>query len=124
MKDELEHLVDEGWQLRCGGDGSELHGRVITPDALMVLANGQAMTRDEVVAALRDTPPSASCEIRDLRQVSHGADAAALVHVGIAHRGAGPSVVAMATITHARLDGQWRWSVNSQAPVPDATTSA
>jgi hypothetical protein len=28
MKDELEHLEDEGWHLRCGGTGSELDVRV------------------------------------------------------------------------------------------------
>jgi len=120
MRDELEHLEHEGWHALCTGTGSEFYGRVMTPDGLMVLANGQVMTRDEVVAALHDAPPWASYEISDLRRVGTGPDAAALVYVGTAHRDEGTSVVAAMTSTYVRVDGQWRLAVYTQTPVPGA----
>jgi hypothetical protein len=120
MKDELEHLEHEGWHSLCTGTGSEFYGRVMTTDGVMVLANGQVMTREEVVAALRDAPPWASYEISDLRRVAVGPDATALVYVGTAHRDEGPSIVAAMTSSYVRVDGQWRLALYTQTPVPGA----
>jgi hypothetical protein len=120
MKDELEHLEHEGWHSLCTGTGSEFYGRVMTTDGMMVLANGQVMTREEVVAALRDAPPWASYEISDLRRVAVGPDATALVYVGTAHREQGPSIVAAMTSSYVRVDGQWRLALYTQTPVPSA----
>lgn len=53
---ELEH---EAWQALCtGGDvGAEFYSGLMAAEAVMVLADGSVMRRDEVVAALRDAPP-------------------------------------------------------------------
>ena len=120
MKDELEHLENEGWHSLCTGTGSEFYGRVMTPEGLMVLANGQVMTRDEVVAALRGAPAWASYDIADLRRVPMGPDVTALVYVGTAHRDEGAPVVAAMTSCYVRVDGQWRLALYTQTPVPGA----
>ena len=120
MRDELEHLEREGWHSLCTGTGSEFYGRVMTEDGLMVLANGQVMTRKEIVAALREAPPWASYDIADLRRVPMGPDATALVYVGTAHRDEGAPVVAAMTSTYTRVDGQWRLALYTQTPVPGA----
>ena len=50
--------------------GHEFYGRTMTADGVMVLTNGSVMTRDDVVAALGQSPPWASYEMDDVRVVS------------------------------------------------------
>lgn len=86
--DDLLDLERRGWDSLCAGTGSDFYGRIMTEDAVMVLANGQVMDRDTVVAALASAPTWQRYEIRDPRVVGVGPDAAALVYQATAHRDA------------------------------------
>ena len=67
--DELIELERAGWASLCDGTGDDFYGRTMTPEALMVLADGSVMTRDDVVGALGTAPPWASYEMADIRIV-------------------------------------------------------
>ena len=54
---ELLALERSGWQSLCDGTGSAFYENLMTDDALMLLADGMTMTRDEVADALRYAPP-------------------------------------------------------------------
>jgi hypothetical protein len=116
--DELLTLERAGWDALCSGTADEFYGRLMTPEALMVLANGQVMTRDEVVAALGGSPAWESYEIADPRVVPIGGDAAALVYVGTGRRGAdSPAFVGAMTSVYVRSDGEWKLAVYQQTQV-------
>ncbi len=88
------------------------------PEGVMVLANGQVMTRDEVVEALAQAPPWASFEIDDVRVVPIGAEAASLVYVGTARRDDGDPFVGAMSSTYVRRDGTWKLALYQQTPIP------
>jgi hypothetical protein len=114
--DELIELERAGWESLCAGTGDDFYGRTMTDDAVMVLANGAVMGRDEVVAALGGSPPWASYEMADVRVVPVGDDAAALVYVGTGHRdGAEPFVGVMSSV-YVRRDGEWKLALYQQTP--------
>src|SRR5699024_1857197 len=54
---ELLRLEHRGWQALCDGNGAEFYGAIMTDDAVMILAHGQALDRDAVVASLEHAPP-------------------------------------------------------------------
>jgi hypothetical protein len=89
----------------------------MTADGLMVLANGQVMTREEVVAALGQAPPWAGYELTDVRFVGLGPSAAAIVYTGTAHRAEGdePFVGAMAS-TYVLEGTEWKLALYQQTP--------
>ena len=85
----------------------------------MVLADGQVMDRDEVLAALADAPAWASFELEDARVVAVGDGGAALVYQAKAFRDAdSPPFVAAMTSVYARAAGRWRLVLYTQTPVP------
>ena len=69
----------------CDSIGAEFYDAAMTDDALMILANGETMTRADVVTAL-----AKSGQGRPTSCTTYGsplnADAAAPVYVGVAHR--------------------------------------
>jgi hypothetical protein len=120
IKSELERLERQGWDSLCDGTGSEFYGAMMTEDALMVLANGMTMDRDEVVEALSSAPTWDRYELADLRLVPIAGDAAALTYVGTAHRPSGPPVVAVMSSVYRRdLEG-WKLALYQQTPAPSA----
>ena len=101
------------------GTGGEFYGRVMTANGVMILANGSVMTPDEVVAAPGQSPQWASYEIDDVRTVPVGADAAALLYVGIGHRGGDePSFVGMMASVYIRRGDGWALALYQQTPRP------
>ncbi len=113
---ELEH---RGWQSLCDGTGADFYGRIMTDDAVMVLANGAVMDRSHVVEALEGSPTWAGYDLTDERVVTIGPDAAALVYTGSAHRdGSQPSVVATMSSVYVRTTDGWRLAVYQQTPAP------
>jgi hypothetical protein len=120
LTEELLALERDGWNALCQQRGAELFGDLMTADALMVLANGQVMDRDEVVAALAEAPPWASFELEDARVVVVGAGGAALVYRARAFRdNAEPPFVAAMTSVYSKDDGRWRLVLYTQTPAPD-----
>ena len=118
---ELLRLEQAGWTSLRDGTGSDFFGAIMTPDAVMVLADGSVRDRAGVVAALRDSPAWAAFEIDDERVVPMGPDAAALVYTGRAFRAAGgPAFTATMTSVYVRVHGSWRLAVYQQTPIPEA----
>ena len=109
-----------GWNALCQQRGAELFGDLMTHDALMVLADGQVMDRDEVVEALAEAPPWVSFELEEARVVAVGEGGTALVYRAKAFRDAdSPPFVAAMTSVYARHAGRWRLVLYTQTPVPD-----
>ncbi|MFJ6652624.1 nuclear transport factor 2 family protein [Microbacterium sp. NPDC091313] len=117
---DLLRLENAGWQSLCDGSGGEFYGDVMTEDAVMVLADGQAYDRDRVIASLEDAPAWSAYEITDERFVALGEDAAAFVYRARAFRASGgPPFDAVMSSTYVRDGGRWRLALSQQTPVPD-----
>lgn len=115
--DDLIELEHAGWASLCNGTGGKFYGELMTDDALMVLANGAVMTRDDVVDALEKSPPWSAYEIDDVQIVPVGDDATALVYVGTGHRDeANPPFVGAMTSVYVRRDGDWKLALYQQTP--------
>jgi len=113
-------LERAGWDALCDGTAADFYREVMTPGGLMVLANGQVMTRDQVVDALAASPPWASYQINDPRLVPLGNDAVALVYTGWARRSPSdpPFVGAMSSVYVASPGGDgWRLALYQQTAV-------
>ena len=111
--DDLERLERAGWDALCAGTGSDYYGRLMTEDGVMVLAHGAVLDRDAVAASLDEAPPWTSYTLSDLRRVSLGEDAAALVYHGRATR---PDLefAALMTSCYVCCDDAWRLAVHQQ----------
>ena len=118
VREELLALERRGWDALCGTTGAEVYGELMTPDGLMVLAGGMVMDRDEVVAALRQSPPWGRYEIADARVVPAGEEAAALVYTGRGWRsGEEVPFTAAMTSTYVRTPEGWRLALYTQTPL-------
>ncbi len=116
---ELLTLERRGWDSLCDSTGDEFYGRMMTDDAVMVLANGAVMDRATVVASLGEAAPWRSYEISESRLVSTGPESAALLYLGTARREADePEFVARMSSVYVRLDDEWRLAVYQQTAVP------
>ena len=116
--DELLDMEHAGWASLCNGTASEFYGDVMTDEAVMVLANGTVMTRDEVIQALRDAPPWAAYEIDDVRFVSVGHLDCRRVPGNRTPRRGGTSFVGVMTSIYVERDGHWKLALYQQTPKP------
>jgi hypothetical protein len=117
LKEELLATERAGWDSLCNGTGDDFYGRTMTADGLMVLANGQIMTRDDVVGALGQAPPWAAYEMSDVRVVPMGDEVAALVYVGTAHRQEGDVFKGAMASVYVRAEGGWQLALYQQTPI-------
>lgn len=116
---ELLVLEHRGWDSLCDGTGATFYGSLMTDDGVMVLANGQAMTRNEVVESLQHAPPWQGYDIADARTVALASGDAALVYRGSARRDGEETVfVGLMTSVYTRVNDIWRLAVYQQTPVP------
>lgn len=118
LQNELEALERAGWDALCTGDGARFYADLMTDDAVMVLAHGQAMGRAAVVESPAGGPAWDRYELSDLTVVPAGPEAATLVYRATAHRAGAPPFTALMTSTYTRRDGRWRLTVYTQTPVP------
>jgi hypothetical protein len=109
---ELEHA---GWQaLSTGGSkGADHYAALMTEHALMVLANGQIMSRDEVVEALRDAPAWDTYTIDEPCVLAVTGDVRAVVYRSTATRGDTTFTGAMTSV-YVRADDRWRLALFQQ----------
>ena len=119
----LLELERSGWDSLCDGTGGDFYGKLMTDDALMVVANGAVMDRDAVIEALRQSPTWRSYDIHDAKLVTTGPDSAALVYVGRAYGVASePAFVGAMSSVYTRRDGKWRLALYQQTAIPDEAT--
>lgn len=114
---ELTTLERRGWDALCDGTGDEFYGELMTEDGLMVLANGQVMTRPQVAAALEDAPAWDGYEMESPRLVTTGQDSAALVYRARALRDGQPPFEGLMTSVYVQVMGRWRLGLYTQTPV-------
>jgi ketosteroid isomerase-like protein len=118
--DELLGLEREGWEALCDATGADFYGRVMTDDALMVMANGAVMDRQAVVDALGQSPPWAGFELQDAKIVPAGDAAASLVYRAKAFRADdAPPFECVMTSVYAKSGDEWRLTLYQQTPIPD-----
>jgi hypothetical protein len=118
VRAELESLERTGWESLCNGSGSDYYGALMAEDGVMVLANGLAMTRSEVVDSLAEAPPWDDYRLDDVQVVSTGSQGAALVYRGTARRASGLELVALTTSVYVCSDTGWQLALYTQTPVP------
>lgn len=117
---ELLELEHQGWSSLCDRTGADFYGRLMTPDAVMVLAHGQVLDREEVVTSLNEAPAWRTYEISDERLVELNDDAVALVYTGQASRGDGDDFHALMSTVYTRRQGRWQLALYQQTPIPPA----
>ncbi|AXE38018.1 nuclear transport factor 2 family protein [Acidipropionibacterium virtanenii] len=119
MLDDLLQLEHQGWQSLCDGTGADFYGRIMTEDAVMVLAHGQVFDRRAVIDSLNDAPGWRTYDISEERLVTLGHDDAAIVYTGRGYRAEGaPEFVALMSSVYTRKNGSWRLVLYQQTPVP------
>ena len=111
---EVEHA---GWRSLCDGTAADFYRDVMTDDGVMVLANGQVMTRDEVVETLASSPSWSSYEIAAPRTVVIGRDSTALVYTGTGHRQGADDFVGVMTSVYVREGETWKLALYQQTAV-------
>jgi hypothetical protein len=116
--DALLELERAGWSSLCDGTGDKFYGRLMSDNAVMVLANGGVLDRDAVIAALGKSPPWARYELDNVRLIELDSDTAALVYTGTGFRGDGsePFVGAMSSVYRRSTVG-WKLALYQQTPV-------
>ena len=118
----LKHLLElehDGWRSLCDKSGADFYGKVMTDNALMVLAHGHALDRDAVIQSLNDAPPWHEYEISDERLIKINDDTATLVYIGRARRPDAPEFRALMSSTYTRHPDGWRLALYQQTPIPD-----
>jgi hypothetical protein len=118
LTEELLELEQAGWNALCDGTASEFYGSTMSEGALMVLANGQIMTRDDVVEALSQAPRWESYDITNARTVEITPDAAALVYVATGRRSGADDFVGVMTSVYRRQADGWQLTLFQQTPSP------
>ena len=116
----LERLValeHRGWDALCASTGGGFYGELMTADALMVLVNGMALDRDQVVASLDGAPAWDGYQLTELRRVGLGAQAAALTYRATAHRNGAEPFVALMSSSYRLIDGAPRLALYQQTTV-------
>ncbi len=113
---ELEHA---GWQALSTGDskGADHYSALMTEGALMVLANGQVMTREEVVSALRGSPPWDTYTIADSQVVPISDDVRAIVYTATGTRGE-TRFEGVMTSVYVRTHAGWQLALYQQTATP------
>lgn len=119
LRDTLLEIERRGWDSLCDSTGDIFYGRLMTEDAVMVLANGLVMDRKAVIEALGQSPPWRTYDISDVRLVRTGSDSATIVYAGTAYREAQEAAfVGMMSSVYLRSDNTWRLALYQQTPIP------
>lgn len=117
--DELLALEHRGWKSLCDGTGADFYSRIMTEDAVMVLAHGYVLDRGAVIRSLNDAPAWRRYEINDVRLIEIEEDRAILVYTARASRtGNEPEFVALMSSVYTRQNGEWRLILYQQTPIP------
>ncbi|KIA60600.1 nuclear transport factor 2 family protein [Nocardia vulneris] len=120
LLNELLAVERRGWDSLCDGTGADFYGALMTGDAVMVLADGTILDRPGVVAALKDSPPWRTYELRDPRLVDVGVHSKILVYTGVAYRAApDPAFTGRMSSVYLRAGGEWKLALYQQTQLTD-----
>lgn len=116
---ELLELEHEGWQALCTGHGTsaDFYAAMMVDAAVMVMANGQTMSRDEIIEALRESPPWDTYAIDDPSLVPISDDVSALVYRASGRRG-DTEFRGVMTSVYVRTPDGWRLALHQQTALP------
>lgn len=84
--DDLLALEHRGWESLCRSEGGTFYGKLMAPQALMVLVNGMVLDQPTVAETLNESPPWSSYSIAHARLIPTGGTGAALVYTATAVR--------------------------------------
>ncbi len=117
----LTRLVDlerEGWDSLCRSRGGDFYGRLMTPDAVMVLVNGMVLDRDTIASSLNDAPPWAAYDVTEERLVTVAREAAAVIYKASATREGEPDAFhALMSSVYRVVDGEPRLALYQQTTI-------
>ncbi|MDI1289415.1 MAG: nuclear transport factor 2 family protein [bacterium] len=113
---ELLALENAGWRSLCDGTGADFYGRLMMQDARMVLSNGIAMTRAQVVDSLARAPQWDGYSITDAMIVEMSATVVALTYTGTGRREHGEDFTGLMVTTYVKSGQQWRIGFYQQTP--------
>lgn len=118
----LEH---QGWDSLCRSVGGDFYGRLMTPEAVMILVNGMILDRGTISNTLNDSPPWTSYELAQEHLVPISDDAAALVYRASAARQADEEpFVALMTSVYRLVDGEPRLVLYQQTAITHSPIGA
>ncbi|KAB7745126.1 DUF4440 domain-containing protein [Nostocoides sp. F2B08] len=112
---ELEH---QGWDALCRSVGGDFYGRLMMPEAVMILVNGMILDRETIASTLNDSPPWTSYELSQESLVPINDDAAAVVYRASAVRqGDDQPFIALMTSVYRMVEGEARLVLYQQTAI-------
>jgi hypothetical protein len=114
---ELIELERSAWEaLTTEGAAAPFYEQTLAREVLMLLPGGMVIDdRAQVIESMRGAPWS-SYELRDMRVLPLGADAAVVAYSGSATRG-DHEYEALFNSTYVREDDGWRMALHQQTPI-------
>ncbi len=125
---ELLALERSGWDALCAGTGPEFYHSLMLDGAVMVLANGSVLAREEVLSTLSDASPRwQTYGLREARLLDCSDTSTTLVYMVNAYKDHdrdhdNGTFVAVATSVYVRTHRAWRLALHQQTPVPAPST--
>jgi hypothetical protein len=110
----LLHEEHAGWRAILSGRGGAHYARAMTRDGIMIV-EGAALGRDDMMTAFAGTPPWDSYEIHEPAVVRLGDHAGILAYRAVARRGDDVANLRMST-TYLYDDGAWHVAAHQQTP--------
>ncbi len=114
--DELLEVENAGWRSLCDGTGDAFYGQLMIDDAIMVLANGMAMNRSQVVESLAQAPPWDDYRIDEPMIIEISDTVVSLVYTGTGRRSSGDDFTGRMASTYVRREDRWRLALYQQTP--------
>ncbi|GAA4047040.1 MULTISPECIES: DUF4440 domain-containing protein [Agromyces] len=110
----LLHEEHAGWRAILAGHGGAHYTRAMTRDGIMIV-EGAALGRDDMMRAFASAPPWDSYEIHEPAVVRLGEHAGILAYRAVARRGDEVANLRMST-TYLYDDGAWHVAAHQQTP--------
>lgn len=114
---ELLGLEHAGWEALCHRGGAEFYDRVMTDDAVMIVAGGAVLDRAAVLDAFRNSPGWTAYEISEARLVSILPECAAIVYRGTGFRSETLPYAATMTSLYRAGEAGWQLAMHVQVEI-------